>query len=229
MSARPRSRRGSEPTAFIGRRLIVDDDVAWAKTFAARLRETRPVDIACRVADAEALLAGPYPYIGFVIDVVLPVGNGYELLRQLRERGIDAPVILVTGADEVTHRLHLRAGALGARLVHKDDEVMAPEAFAAITESFVELSLDHEQQTLGPRAALFDLSGGTMSLAELQVVELRLNGCTNAYVAEQLCISVKTVKNHVSRALAKCGATGIGVDGLNDAVHRRSLERRSRG
>lgn len=225
MAPRARKRPRWDPTEFIGRFLIVDDDRSWAEGFAVTLRESRPVDFAGTTHDADRLLAGPHPHVALVIDVVLPGHNGLVYLGELRERGIAAPALLVTAIEEVDRLVHLRSSALGARVVHKRDALDAPADYGAVLDAFVRAALDYEHTVLGPRAALFDLSGGSITLAEMQVAELRLEGWSNADVAEELALSEKTVRNHVNHLLAKCGASG-GMAALRELVARRERARR---
>lgn len=225
MAARRTSERW-DPSEFIGRFLVIDDDAKYAEHIGAFMRERRPVDFARSIAEAERRLAGPTPYIGLVIDLVLPDGNGVAYLDTLRARGERAPAILLAAADELAHIVHVRVGALCARILHKEDEVRAHDDFETLVARFRELALEHEARSLGPRAALFDLSDGELTPTEMRVAELRLAGDTNAQVAEGLGITAKTVKNHVSSVLAKCGGTGRGLGWLRDRVEGRAHGRR---
>ncbi len=228
MPPRPRKRPTWDPTEHIGRFLLVDDDRAYAELRAPFFRELRPVDTACSLREAEARLAGPFPYVAAVVDVVLPDGNGLDWLVALRRRGVDLPVLLLTGITELSHLVHLRADTLHARILHKDDERRAPGEFHALLARCRDAGIEYEMRTLGPRAALFDLSEGQLTQAELRVLELRLAGHSNGEAAEELGVSTSTVKNHVTRALAKCGAEGRRIDWLRERVDRRAHARSSR-
>jgi two-component system copper resistance phosphate regulon response regulator CusR len=57
-----------------------------------------------------------------VLDVMLPGGNGFDLCRELRRRGVDTPVLMLTARDSVDDRvLGLESGA--------DDYLTKPFAF----------------------------------------------------------------------------------------------------
>ena len=57
-----------------------------------------------------------------ILDVMLPGGSGFDLCRSLRERGVGAPVLMLTARDTVDDRVHgLDAGA--------DDYLTKPFAF----------------------------------------------------------------------------------------------------
>lgn len=59
------------------------------------------------------------PYDLVLLDVMLPKKNGFEVLREARDAGVDSPVILLTAKDEHKHKI--RGFDLGA-----DDYVTKP-------------------------------------------------------------------------------------------------------
>src|SRR5947207_15754420 len=57
-------------------------------------------------------LAGEHEFDAIVLDVMLPDGDGIDALRQLRSRGVWAPVLILTAKDAVDDRVRgLDAGA----------------------------------------------------------------------------------------------------------------------
>jgi len=60
-----------------------------------------------------------------ILDVMLPGGDGFEVLRTLREKGIDTPCIFLTARSTVSDRI--RGLNLGA-----DDYLVKPFAFAEL-------------------------------------------------------------------------------------------------
>lgn len=44
-------------------------------------------------------------YDAILLDIMMPKLNGYELLKQLREKGIDTPVLFLTAKDAVSDRV----------------------------------------------------------------------------------------------------------------------------
>lgn len=81
------------------RLLIVDDDEPFRAELAGQLALTEgfAVDQAGSCAEARDLVRGPYD--GIVVDVGLPDGDGRAFCRELRETGIKAPIIMLTGHD----------------------------------------------------------------------------------------------------------------------------------
>ncbi len=101
--------------------LVVDDEenVSFLVTSALRLAgiETRTAaDGAAALAEADAFAPD-----AVVLDVMLPDFDGFEVLRRLRGRGCQAPVLFVTARDQTADRV--RGLTLGG-----DDYIVKPFA-----------------------------------------------------------------------------------------------------
>jgi DNA-binding response OmpR family regulator len=85
--------------------LIVEDDAKLAAILRAGLREQGfAVDVARDGAEGgELALATDYDAI--LLDVMLPERNGFELLQDLRRRGVAAPVLVLTARSSVDDRI----------------------------------------------------------------------------------------------------------------------------
>jgi two-component system alkaline phosphatase synthesis response regulator PhoP len=92
--------------------LLVEDEQGLILTLTDRLRsEGFDVDVA---ADGQAGfdkgLAGHYDLI--ILDVMLPKKNGYDVCRDLRQKGIETPVLMLTAKGETIDKvLGLKLGA----------------------------------------------------------------------------------------------------------------------
>ncbi len=85
--------------------LLVEDESRVAAFIAKGLREqSYAVDIA---ADGEQALyqASVTPYDLVVLDVMLPVKDGYAVCRELRSGGFRAPILMLTARDAVDDRV----------------------------------------------------------------------------------------------------------------------------
>jgi heavy metal response regulator len=105
--------------------LIVEDERRIADFICRGLSEQGyAVDVA---SDGEEALdwARVAPFDAIVLDVMLPVRNGIEVCRLLRQRGVHTPVLMLTARDAVEDRvLGLDSGA--------DDYLIKPFAFAEL-------------------------------------------------------------------------------------------------
>ncbi len=92
--------------------LVVDDDVAIRETIAVMLEaEGYRVAVAAHGADALRSLALERPAV-ILLDLNMPVMDGWELLRRLRASGVAIPVVFMT-AGRAAHVEAERAGADG--------------------------------------------------------------------------------------------------------------------
>lgn len=102
--------------------LVIEDDPTVGAFVKRGLEEQRyGVDLVTDGETGEALAAqGAYDVV--ILDMRLPGKSGFEVLRGLRARGIDRPVLVLTAQDAVDAKVSaLRAGA--------DDYVTKPFAF----------------------------------------------------------------------------------------------------
>ncbi|NUQ21851.1 MAG: response regulator transcription factor [Gemmatimonadaceae bacterium] len=107
------------------RLLLAEDDVYLSAMLAKGLREhAYAVDVA---ADGEAAVyqAAVNDYDLVILDVLMPKRDGFDVCRDLRRRGMTAPVLMLTAKDEVADRIEgLDAGA--------DDYLAKPFDFAEL-------------------------------------------------------------------------------------------------
>jgi two-component system OmpR family response regulator len=109
--------------------LVVEDEVKLAALIRKALREQGMLaDVAIKGEDA-VWMAGASPYDVVVLDINLPGIDGFETVRQLRGRGVRAPILMLTARDGFEDRVEgLDTGA--------DDYLVKPfdygELFARI-------------------------------------------------------------------------------------------------
>jgi DNA-binding response OmpR family regulator len=103
--------------------LVVEDERKVAKFIRQGLEEEgHAVEVAADGVTALDLLLGGPPYDLVVLDLMLPGRDGLGVLRSLRERSIDTPVLVLTARDALPDRV--RGLDLGA-----DDYLTKPFAF----------------------------------------------------------------------------------------------------
>jgi two-component system OmpR family response regulator len=120
-----RSTPGDGPGA--ARLLVVEDDQTILELLSGSLRFAG-FDVVTAASGAEALraVAASRPDL-VLLDVMLPDGDGFEVVRRMRSSGPSGPVIFVTARDGVPDRV---AGlALGA-----DDYVTKPFSLDEVVE-----------------------------------------------------------------------------------------------
>jgi heavy metal response regulator len=103
--------------------LVIEDEKKLASFIRKGLREKHyAVDIAC-TGDEGLFLAETNPYDLIVLDVMLPGKDGMFICRQLRDKHITTPIIMLTARDAIEDKVSgLDAGA--------DDYLTKPFAFS---------------------------------------------------------------------------------------------------
>jgi two-component system OmpR family response regulator len=85
--------------------LIVEDEVKMAGLIRRGMRgEGLAADVAINGEDA-LWMADATPYDVIVLDVMLPGIDGFETCRRLREKGVWAPVLMLTARDAIEDRV----------------------------------------------------------------------------------------------------------------------------
>jgi two-component system response regulator DegU len=197
-------------------RLLLADDHTMVRQSMRRSMADAGFEIVGEAGDgAEAvrMAAEHHPDV-ILMDVSMPVLDGVEATRQVRAAsasGSDGPqvVMLTMHADADVVRRALQAGAVG--YLTKDssiDDVVDAVRLAASGDAAVSpglaAALLREATTAGATAD--PGAGQTVSAREIEVLQLIAEGASPPEVAEQLFISVKTVKNHLSSIYEKLDA-----------------------
>lgn len=105
--------------------LVAEDDVSLAK-FLRKGLETENYAVDCAADGEEAqLLAERHDFDLLLLDVNLPLRNGFEVLAQVRRRKPTLPVLLLTAQGRIEDRV--RGLDLGA-----DDYIVKPFSFSEL-------------------------------------------------------------------------------------------------
>lgn len=92
--------------------LIVEDSTRLQRTLATALRRSNYVVDVASDGEEGLWLADTQPYDLVVLDIMLPKRDGLSVLTELRRRGRDVHVLLLTARDTVADRVQgLRTGA----------------------------------------------------------------------------------------------------------------------
>jgi DNA-binding response OmpR family regulator len=116
--------------------LIVEDDRRLAESLRRSLMESRmSVDVTHNGQDGLAA-ASTTPYDVIVLDLMLPLLDGLQVARKLREQNVDTPILMLTARDGVDDRVAgLEAGA--------DDYLVKPFALREVVARLRALTRRH--------------------------------------------------------------------------------------
>jgi DNA-binding NarL/FixJ family response regulator len=160
----------------------------------------------------QALVRGPAlrPHVA-VLDVRLPDGDGISVCRELRSRMPDLACLMLTSFDDddaLTDAIMAGAAGYALKQIQGSDLVTAVRTVAAGQSMLDPATTARLMNNLrGPvpdhPSEEEPLSG--LSPREHDILELIGEGLTNRQIGKKLYLSEKTVKNHISRLLAKLG------------------------
>jgi EAL domain-containing protein (putative c-di-GMP-specific phosphodiesterase class I) len=88
-------------TALFGRILVVDDEPALLRDYVRLLEASGYTVVSAPDGKSAARLVGERSFDVIISDIAMPGMDGIQLLRAVRERDLDVPVILMTGTPAI--------------------------------------------------------------------------------------------------------------------------------
>jgi len=138
------------------------------------------------------------------LDIRLPHMNGIDLIRNIRESGLNYPIIILSSldSDEIIFKA-IKAGAVG--YIHKTDFSNLKEVIeiiengGAIISPTIALRVFHNFQSQTGQSEDYS----KLSLREKQILEILVNGITTKEAAQRLHISLHTLRKHIRNIYKK--------------------------
>jgi DNA-binding NarL/FixJ family response regulator len=197
-------------------RVLVADDQEIVRTGLTMILDAQPgIDVVGQAADgreAVALARRLRPDV-CLFDIRMPEMDGIEATRQLAGAGVEDPIAVVVittfDLDEYVHGA-LKAGARGFLLKDAGPEMLSQAIHAAARGD----ALIAPRITARLLAAFSQAGSGPTPAQPLEPLTAReedvlltvARGRTNAEIADELHISLSTVKTHIAAIMAKLGA-----------------------
>ncbi|SDK76639.1 DNA-binding response regulator, NarL/FixJ family, contains REC and HTH domains [Nonomuraea maritima] len=197
---------------------LADDDSRFRAAYRKLFERTEGFRVAGEAADgveAARLILALAPDVA-LLDVQMPGGSGLDAARQVLATAASTRVIMLTtfDLDEYVHEA-LTLGASGfllknaappevlhaVRTVHAGHAMLAPEVTARLMRQFTPRRPRHRHA----------FAGAHLSAREVQVIRLVARGRSNQEIADELFLSLETVRTYLKRMFAKLG--------VNDRTH----------
>jgi len=200
--------------------LIVDDDPRLRRTLAKGLEHIGHAVRAAADGDEAERLLDEEPADLVLLDVMMPGRDGWQVLEDLRARGLDVPVIFLTARDAVDERVRgLSAGA--------DDYLAKPFAFEELAARIEAVARRRDAMPVvefgavvlepGPRTATLDGTRIELAPREYDLLLALVRAQGEALSRERLLKEVwgiefepgtNTVDVHVARLRRRLGPRG---------------------
>jgi FixJ family two-component response regulator len=189
----------SESTVF-----IVDDDAAIREGLGALLRAKGYAVEAYESAEAFLAKAALDRVPACLLaDIRMPGISGLELQRELKQRAIGLPVIVITGHGDVAQAVAaLKAGAVDFLEKPFDSDALLGAVAEALRQAGAWGAAALDRAEIERRVAV-------LTPREREVMDLVVAGLPNKVVAFRLKIAVRTVEIHRARVMEKTGARNL--------------------
>lgn len=175
--------------------IVLADDHAVVRSALRMLLEAEPgFEVVAEAGDTDGALRyarGHKPSV-LILDLNMPGAPSLERIPAIKEASPETEIVILTmQEDPAFAREAMRAGVLGYILKEAADaELVKAVRLAAQGKTYL-------QPALGARLAAEPVDGeDELSEREREVLRLIALGHTNAEIAEQLYLSVRTVESH---------------------------------
>ena len=155
-----------------------------------------------------------------LLDIIMPVLDGVEAARRIRQQNPETKLVMLTTYDD-TDLIEgaLRAGAKGyvlkdspvediiytIRSVHRGGVHFAGRVVEKLPWERQKDTLAPPRKAAGPIVPAESPELRYLTEREREILYLMSRGCSNRQISQELCISEKTVRNHVSDIYSAIG------------------------
>src|SRR5215218_10040647 len=193
---------GEEPVV----RVVIADDHAMVRNGLRVLLDMEPdLEVVAEAGSVEATTASVREHAPdvLILDVHLGAENGLDAMPSLLDASPGTRVLVLTMQDDPAFaRKALKAGAAGYVL----KEAPRTDLIAAVRAVARDERYLHPQ--LAARVVLEHEPGDALTPRELEILRLIALGHTNAQIAGDLFLSVRTVETHRANLQSKLGVSG---------------------
>lgn len=190
--------------------LIVDDHGLFRAGLRALLEQKSEYSVVGEAADGESAvrLAGELQPDLILMDVSMSGLSGIEATRRIRESCPKTRVLALTvhEDDGMLHEM-IRAGANGY-IIKRAVESELVNAIQVVTQGYIYVYPAMTRalfKDLSPADPAKHAEQDALTPREIDVLKLLARGYTNRQIAQELCISPRTVEGHRSSLVGKLG------------------------
>ena len=196
--------------------LLVDDHDLIRQGLARAFERHEDFDVcgqAASVAEGLRQFTALSPDV-VITDVRLPDGLGFDLVREIRKRGHNTGVVVLTmyaGDEQLFAALEAGASAFVAKDAPADEVVAAARHALVSPRSFAAADL------AGAMRRRMTPAGPQLTQRESEVLSLLARGFSVSAIARSIFVSDSTAKTHISKIYEKLGASNR-ADAIMKAV-----------
>ena len=222
--------------------LIVDDHILLREAIRSTFEKCEDIEVVAEAGDGLEAVSSCLKLKPDVVlmDIMMPKLNGIEATKEIRRASPNTAVLVLTGYDDDAYVAGLlEAGAAGyllkstqaagliraVRAIADGETILDASVFARIRHY---ITFPKKEESGGKVSAA---SNDSLSARELEVMRLVANGMSNKEIANRLCVTISTVKAHLSSIFGKIDVASraeaifkgmrLGLIGENDLGQRR--------
>lgn len=182
---------------------VVDDDASVRDALSMLLRVSGYAVAAFGTAPEFLDVCMPGALGCIILDVDMPGMDGPALQQELIRRGVQLPVIFLSGKGTIPITVRtIKAGAVDFLTKPVDGSVLLARVQKALEQGLLLQKQAEAFQSIALRLA-------TLTKREREVMKLAVAGLTNKEIAQRIGISYRTVEIHRTHVMHKCGATNL--------------------
>jgi DNA-binding NarL/FixJ family response regulator len=188
--------------------LLVDDHSFIRRALKISLGDEASLEIVGEAENGEVAIAQVELLKPDVVlmDIQMPIMDGVETTRHICDRAPETKVLILT-IDDTDENISqaLKYGASGYILKNTPPEELA-FAIQAVYRGYMHLDLNLGRRVIARIPETTDVSiadWSKLTPREQEIVQLIATGANNEEIANQLYISPRTVKNHITSILSQ--------------------------
>lgn len=189
--------------------LIVDDQAVVRQGLKVMLEQDENMKVTHEAENGQEaidILEDNHLVDVILMDVRMPVMNGMEATREIKSRWPEIKIIILTTFNDEQYAMEtLKDGASGFLLKTADSKQLIRAVYSALNDGMP----IHEDVTAKVIPSLMKREEKSEEIPidlterELAITKLVGEGKTNKEIAEELYLSIGTVKNHITTILQK--------------------------
>lgn len=200
--------------------LIADDHAVLREGMRNLLEREKDFEVVGEAGDGEeAVRLGSELKPDLVImDIVMPKLSGIEATKLIKQASPSTAVLVLTAYNDIRYIIGLlEAGACGYLLKSaRSNEIVGAIRTVRSGESVLDAAVTHKllQRVVGLIKEPGEVqTGGQLTPREIEILRLAAKGMSNKDIADELFLSLRTVKAHLTNIFNK-----IGVGSRTEAI-----------
>lgn len=187
--------------------MLADDHILMREGIRQLLEFDGSIDVIDEANDGEECIEKikvSHPDV-LLLDINMPKKNGIEVLKEIRSQKIDVKVLILTVHNEIDYLIKAVDYGVDGYVLKDSESAELKKAISTVMsgESYIQPSLI---PSLNSRLVIRDVDKDkidSLTKREMEVLLQVANGMFNKEIATNLCISERTVKNHISNIFKK--------------------------